>query len=117
MTKAYQLTAADTNSHNLYALILTSLGVTQLPQRVDRGAVFPPDFVCTVTFTLSLSQAGNSGNGLSVQDVSGNEITSVLPGIPFSLGAGGTQNNISLQALKIQSSAEGVVTDVSIIQN
>jgi hypothetical protein len=114
MTKAIQLTAADVSVHNLYALIEAALGVTQLPQRVDLGAVFFPDFVESLTISLPLSQSGNSGNNLSVQDQNGHEITSVLPGIPFTIA--GTGNIISLQAIKLQASASGVVTDVSIVQ-
>jgi len=113
MTKAIQLTAADSAAHNLYALILAALGVTQLPQRVDLGAVFFPDFVASVTFSLDLST--NSGKSLSVQDQNGNEMQQVLPGIPFTLGAG-NQNAVGLQAILIQASASGVITDVSIVQ-
>jgi len=116
MTKSIQLTAADTSAHNLYALILAAMSVTQLPQRVDQGAVFFPDFVNTITFNLPLSQTGNPGNSLSVQDQNGNEMNSVLPGIPYSI-VGPVSNTISLQAIKIQASASGVVTDVLIIQN
>jgi hypothetical protein len=116
MTKSIQLTAADTNAHNLYQLILAALGVTQLPQRVDQGAVFFPDFVAQVSFNLPIGQAGNPGNSLSVQDQNGNEMFTVLPGIASPLGAG-TLNNISLQAIKLQASAIGVVTDVNVIQN
>ena len=116
MTKGIQLTSADTSSHNLYALILSALSVTQLPQRVDQGAVFFPDFVNSISFNLPLSQSGNPGNSLSVQDQNGNEMNSVLPGIPYII-TGPTGNTISLQAIKIQASASGVVTDVSIVQN
>jgi hypothetical protein len=115
MTKAIQLTSTDSASHNLYALILTEMNVTQLPQRVDLGAIFFPDFVQTVTFTLPLNQSGNSGESLSIQDQNGIEMTSVLPGIPYSIS--GKNNIISLQAIKIQASASGVVTDVAIVQS
>ena len=114
MTRAIQLTAADTSAHNLYALILEAESVTQLPQRVDLGAVFFPDFVNNLTITLPLSQAGNSGQSLSIQDP-GSEITSVLPGIPFKIS--GVGNSIALQGLKIQATAIGVVTDVFAVQN
>ena len=115
MTKSIELTAADTNAHNLYALILAELGVTQLPQRVDLGDVFFPDFVAKVTFFLDNGNPANSGNTLQIQDQSGNEITSILPAIPYSIGSG-NQNNVSLQSLQIEASASGVVTNVSIEQ-
>jgi hypothetical protein len=115
MTETITLTSTDTAAHNLYQLILAELEVTQLPQRVDLGAVFFPDFVASVTFSLSLQQTGNSGQSLSVQDQGGFEYNDVLPGIPWMLGPGNI-NAISLQGLKIQASAVGVVTDVSIVQ-
>ena len=114
MTKAIQLTSTDAAAHNLYSLILAALTVTQLPQRVDQGAVFFPDFVASVSFNLT-GVAGNSGQSLSVQDQDGNELNSVIPLIPFTIAGG--RNIISLQALKIQATAAGVITDVSIIQN
>jgi hypothetical protein len=115
MIKGIQLTAADTDSHNLYALILAALSITQLPQRVDQGAVFFPDFVFSLTLSLPLNQDGNSGNSLSVQDQNGNEMQNLLPGIPWTIT--GVVNGIALQAIQIQASASGVVTDVSIVQN
>jgi|SRR5208337_3571117 len=116
MTQGIQLTSTDAASHNLYALILAALSVTQLPQRVDQGAAIFPDFVAQVTFSLPISQAGNSGASLSVMNRSGSEMLSLIPGFTQSLGAG-LLNNVSLQALYIQASASGVVTDVSIVQN
>ena len=116
MTKSIVLTAADTDAHNLYALILAALGVTQLPQRVDQGAVFFPDFVKSVTFSLPVNQGGNTGHTLSVQDKDGNEMNSVVPGTPFKI-EGTVGNLISLQAIELQASASGVVCDVSIVQN
>jgi hypothetical protein len=115
MTKSIVLTAADTDAHNLYALILAALGVTQLPQRVDLGAVFFPDFVESVTFLLPTNQAGNTSHTLSLQDQNGNEILSIIVGIPYTIE--GIRNSISLQAFKVQASAEGVVLNVSIVQN
>jgi len=113
MTQAAQLTLADTAVHNLYALILADDGVTQLPQRTDLGAIIFLDPSASVTFTLPLSQAGNSGNSLSLQDQEGNELTSLLPGIPFTLGLSTGPNEIALQAIKVKASASGVVLDVA----
>jgi hypothetical protein len=112
MTKSIVLTAADTDAHNLYALILAALGVTQLPQRVDLGAVFFPDFVASVNFFLPSATAGQY---ISIQDQNGNEMVQIGPNNPTSLGAG-IINNISLQALKIQASVTGIVTEVTVFQ-
>ena len=116
MTKSIQLTSADTNAHNLYQLILAAESVTQLPQRVDQGAVIFPDFVAQITLSLPLSQSGNSGASLSIQDKDGNEMYSLIAGFVQEIGAG-LLNNVSLQAIKLQASASGVVTDVYVIQN
>lgn len=117
MIKAIQLTAADANAHNLYALILAAQSVSQLPQRVDLGVVTFPDTVATITFLLPITVAGNSGESLSVQDLDGNEIGQVITGIPLTLNSGSAVNNLSVQEIKIKASASGVVTDVSVIVN
>ena len=116
MTKSVQLTFADSAAHNLYALILASESVTQLPQRIDLGAVIFPDFVAQIILTLPLAQAGNSGNSLSVQDKDGNEMYSLIAGFAQEIGAG-LLNNVSLQAILVQASASEVVLDVLVIQN
>lgn len=117
MTKAVQLTSADTAAHNLYALILAKLGVIQLPQRADLGDVIFPDPVAQVKFLLPVNQAGNSGKNMSVQDQNGNEMSSLITGIEFDLGAANGPNIISTQAIKLQASASGMVIDVTVIVN
>jgi hypothetical protein len=114
MTRGVVITFTDTAAHNLYALILAALGVTQLPQA--NGAAFFPDFVTQVTFLLNILTAGNSGQSLSIQDQNGHEMNSCITGIPVTIGSGNV-NNVSLQAIKLQASASGVAVDVSIVQN
>ena len=108
MTKAIVLTSADSAAHNLYGLILAVLGVTQLPQRVDQGAVFFPDFVASVNFYIS------SGT-LSVQDQNGNQMTVVPATTNISIG-NGQINDVSLQAMKIQASGSGITINVTVFQ-
>src|ERR1041384_5198276 len=106
MVQAVTITAADTAAHNLYELILDALGVTQLPQRADLGDVIFQDPVASVNFYVA------SGT-LSVQDQDGNQITLVPATTDISLGTGDV-NNISLQAMKIQSGSGCQVISLSV---
>lgn len=107
MTKSIQLTSADSASHNLYGLILAALAVTQLPQRVDLGAVVFPDFVSSVNFSVA------SGTW-KVLDSSGNLMTSINSG-NTSFGNGNI-NNISLQAMQLQADAGSRVINITAFQ-
>ena len=105
MTKGITVTATGT-PQNLYALILVALSVTQLPQRVDLGTVFFPDFVNTVIF--------NSAEDFNVLDQNGNLVIDTTTGTaPFQLV--GVSNNIFLQALEIESVTGSVNVNVTVI--
>lgn len=112
MVRACQITFADAISHNLYAMILATNSVTQLPQRTDLGAVIFPSVVSELTFLLPISEAGNSGQNCAIQDVTGAEINEVITGIPFTISD--SVNSIDLQAILVQATASGVILDVSI---
>jgi hypothetical protein len=105
MTKAITVTATET-PQNLYALILAALGITQLPQRVDLGAVFFPDFVNTIIF--------NTAENFNILDQNGNLIIDdATSQPPFQLV--GVSNNISLQALEVESVTGSIGVNVTVI--
>jgi hypothetical protein len=109
MTRACQLTVVGTTSQKLWPLILAALGYTYPPP----GNQFPfPSLVSTLQLLLPINQATNSGVQMSVQDINGNEISSLITGIPFIITD--SVNSIDLQGFKVQGAATGMVLDVTV---